>query len=275
MKKTKEYISKKKKNGEKITTLTCYDYPTALWEDAAGIDVALVGDSVGVNILGYKSEREVTMEDMIHHLKAARRGINNAYLLVDMPYKSYETTEQALENAERLISAGADGVKLEGVRAEVIRHLSKHRIDVCGHLGYTPQIHDRPGLQAKTADAAIEIIKDAIAIQEAGAWIIVLEMLPEEVSKVVTERLSIPAIGIGAGRYTDGQVLVVTDLLGETPIELKHVTKYEDFYHKAVNAIGNYSEDIRNGQFPSENNVRHLKQEESDALQRVLQRSGQ
>lgn len=270
MKKTKDYLKQKKANREKISVLTCYDYPTALWEDAAGVDAVLVGDSVGTNVLGYSNPREVTIEDMTHHTKAVHRGIENAYLVVDLPYHSYETLADALGNSRKLISCGADAVKLEGPNPVTIKHLRDNGIDVWGHLGYNPQIHDKARVQAKTAEAAVTLLHNALALEKAGACAIVLEMIPEEVAKVVSEKLGIPTIGIGAGRYTDGQVLVIHDLLGMNTFNLKHARRYEDIRSRVLDAFHGYIEDVSSARFPSEENARHLQEDELTELTRII-----
>ena len=259
-----------KSRGEKIAMLTCYDYPTAVWEDEAGVDIIFVGDSVGTNVLGYKSEKEVTLDDMAHHLRAVRRGVRHAYLLADLPYLTYETPEAALESASILVSHGADGVKLEGFRPDIVSHLVTNQIEVCAHLGLNPQIHEKKGLRAKTAKAAGNLISESMAMQEAGAWIIVFELIPEEVARQATRRLSIPTIGIGAGRHTDGQVLIVSDMLGINSFDLRHVRKYEQLHERATRAIGQYIVDLRTGEFPGDENARQLSAEESQALEEML-----
>ena len=176
MKKTAEYLKNKKASGQKISMLTCYDYPMARVQEAAGVDVIFVGDSVGTNMLGYASEREVTLGDMIHHLKAVRRGVSQAYLLVDLPYMTYETPEMALGTARRLLGLGADGVKFEGFREAVVRHLSGHGIEVWAHLGLNPQLHEKKALHAKTAGDAIELVENALRLEAAGAGFLVLEL---------------------------------------------------------------------------------------------------
>jgi 3-methyl-2-oxobutanoate hydroxymethyltransferase len=246
--------------------LTCYDFPTALWEEEAGVDVILVGDSVGTNVLGYESVRQVTLDDMVHHVKATRRGVGTAYLLADMPSGTYDETGDALSHARALLIAGADGVKLEGFRPEIVSHLTDHGVDVCAHLGLNPQVHEKHALQAKTADAALQLIDESVALEAAGAFMIVYELIPEEVAREATQRLAIPTIGIGAGRYTDGQVLVVHDALGTNAFELRHSRKYEDFRGRGRQAIRAYVEDVHSGRFPGATNVRHLSEAEAAAL---------
>ena len=254
--------------------LTCYDHPTAVLEDRAGIDVVFVGDSVGTNVLGYEDEREVTMDDMVHHLRAVRRGVSSAYLLADLPYMSCETPQDALDNARTFVSHGADGVKLEGPKPDIVGHLTAHGIEVCGHLGLNPQFHDKKGLHAKTASASVELIRDALALEEAGAGFIVFEKVPEEVGRIVTESLGIPTIGIGAGRYTDGQVLIVNDMLGVNSFHLEHASRYDELGARAADALGRYADDVQCGRFPAEENVRHLPPEELNEWQRRIKQEG-
>ncbi|GAA6617399.1 3-methyl-2-oxobutanoate hydroxymethyltransferase [Scytonema sp. NUACC26] len=262
MKKDSSYLLAKKRNHQKIVALTAYDYHTALLEDKAGVDVIFVGDSVGTNILGYDSEQEVTVDDIAHHLKAVRRGVSQAYILGDLPYNSYETPKQALDNAKKLLAHGADIVKLEGVREEVIKHLIKHDIKVCGHLGLLPQTHQQKRVQGKTFEQANAIIEGAIALEKLGISMLVLELIPEELGQIVTEKLSIPTIGIGSGRFTDGQVLIVNDILGITPRKLKLAKKYQDYQTLTAQTIQKYKEDVEQSLFPAEENVWHMAEEE-------------
>ena len=255
-------LIEKKRRGEKIVVLTCYDFPTATWEEEATVDVIFIGDSVGTNVLGYDSEHEVTMDDMIHHLKAVKRGVREAYLLVDLPYHSYEMPAQGLENALRLCSLGAQGVKVEGMVPEVIGALSNREIDVWGHLGLNPQLHEKKRYQARTAQGARSLMEDARSLEAVGACALVLELVPEEVGRAVSERLSIPTIGIGAGRYTDGQVLVVPDLLGMAAAAFGHSARYAEMRLNAIAAISRYAREVREGDFPSAEQVRHLDEEQ-------------
>ena len=255
-KKDLAFIHAKKQAGRKITMLTGYDYPTACIEEQAGIDIILVGDSVGTNVLGYASEREVTMEDMVHHLKAVRRGVKQAYLLVDLPYQSYETPQQAMANAITLLDHGADAVKLEGglEQVETIRRLTAQGISVCGHIGFTPQTLHQPGrkarVQGRSSSQAITLLESAIALEQAGAQLIVLELIPEPLGKAITECLHIPTIGIGAGRFCDGQVLIIHDLLGLTPFHLRFVKRYQQYRELTLQAIAEYQHDVEAGAFP-------------------------
>jgi 3-methyl-2-oxobutanoate hydroxymethyltransferase len=260
-KKTLAFLDAKKQAQQKITMLTCYDYPTACLEDQAGIDIILVGDSVGTNVLGYASEREVTMEDMIHHLRAVRRGVMHSYLLVDLPHQSYTTPELALANANTLVAHGADAVKLEGgvEQTETIRWLIGHGITVCGHIGFTPQTLHRPGRKAKVQGrsftAAVALLESAIALEQAGAKLLVLELMPEPLGKAITACLHIPTIGIGAGRFCDGQVLIIHDLLGLTPFRLKFVKRYQHYRELTLQAIEQYAHEVERDLFPTEETV--------------------
>ena len=267
---TSESLTRKKLAGEPIAVLTSYDYPTARCQDEAGVDIIFVGDSVGTNVLGYSSEKEVTLDDMAHHLKAVRRGVEHAYLLADLPYGAYDTPEQAVASASRLMELGADGVKLEGFAPDVVKRLVSEGIEVCAHLGLNPQLHEKKAMRAKTAAAASELVSQSIELQDAGAWIMVYEMIPEEVGRIATERLSIPTIGIGAGRYTDGQVLVAPDMLGINTFEMRHFRKYDDLHERTLRAFESYIADVRSGAFPAAKNVRHLDEAEMQALDDIL-----
>lgn len=258
-----------KQAGKRIVMLTCYDYPTATIEDEAGIDVVLVGDSVGTNVLGYASETEVTMADIMHHLKAVRRGIERAYLLADLPYRSYDTPDDALRNASALLEAGADGVKLEGgaERVEIVRALVERGIDVCGHIGFTPQTLGSKGrVQGKSYDRAWQLVESAEALERAGIMMLVLELVTEQVSKVITQRLRVPTIGIGSGRYCDGQVLVVNDVLGLSPFTMKIAKRYAGWREAAQQAVVQFREDVTSARFPTSANAFPV---EAEALERL------
>ena len=268
MKKNITYLHTKKQQKEPITVLTCYDYPTACLQDDADIDIVFVGDSVGTNILGYKSEMEVTMADMLHHLKAVRRGVTYAYLLVDMPYASDRNEKQAIKNANLFLDNGTDGVKLEGgtEKVPIVTALTEQGIDVCAHIGHNPQIHgSKASTHGKTVAKAKELIQTATALTDAGAKLIVLEKITEEISQIITEILDIPTIGIGAGRFCDGQVLVINDVLGLGPL-FKHVRRYQEYEHLTFEAISAYIYDVENGDFPTDENVVHIA---ADKLARV------
>jgi 3-methyl-2-oxobutanoate hydroxymethyltransferase len=276
-------IRAKKQAQQKITMLTGYDYPTACLEDQAGIDIILVGDSVGTNVLGYASEREVTMADMVHHLKAVRRGVAQAYLLVDLPYQSYDTPQLALENATTLLAHGADAVKLEGgiEQVETIRHLTAQGISVCGHIGFTPQTLHQPGrkarVQGRSFSQATALLESAIAVEQAGVELIVLELIPEPLGKAITECLRIPTIGIGAGRFCDGQVLIIHDLLGLTPFHLRFVKRYQQSRELTLQAMTQYKHDVEQGLFPSDEMAFQMDEDEhlkvKQWMQQVRQKS--
>ena len=237
-------------------------------QDEAGIDIVFVGDSVGTNILGYKSEMDVTMADMLHHLKAVRRGVTDAYLLVDMPYAADCNVKQAVTNASLFLDAGADGVKLEGgtEKVPIVTALTKQGIEVCAHIGHNPQIHGtKAATHGKTFAKAKELIQTATALADAGAKLIVLEKITEEISQIITDTLNIPTIGIGAGRFCDGQVLVINDILGiGTPF--KHAKRFQDYNQLTLEAIRSYKQEVENGDFPTDANIVHIA---SDKLARV------
>lgn len=266
-----EYLLTKKQNHQKITMLTCYDYPTAVLEEQADIDIVLVGDSVGTNVLGYESEAQVTMDDIVHHLKAVRRGVSQAYLLADLPYGSYNSPSEALDNANQLLSYGANGVKLEGVKEDIVTYLVSNGVEVCGHLGLLPQFHQKKAVQGKSFSQAKEIIEGAATLEKAGIKMLVLELIPEEVAKIATEKVSIPTIGIGAGRFTNGQVLIVNDILGITPRKLKLAKKYQEYKELTLQAIRKYKEEVEQELFPSVENIRHMSDLELQHLNKWTQ----
>jgi 3-methyl-2-oxobutanoate hydroxymethyltransferase len=267
------FLHAKKQARQKITMLTGYDYPTACLEDQAGVDIILVGDSVGTNVLGYASEREVTMEDMVHHLKAVRRGVMQSYLLADLPYQSYATPELASANARTLLTHGADAVKLEGglEQTDTIRRLTEQGISVCGHIGFTPQTLHQPGrkarVQGRSFAAAVALLESAMALEQAGATLLVLELMPEALGKAITECLRIPTIGIGAGRFCDGQVLIIHDLLGLTPFHLKFVKRYQHYRDLTLQAIGQYICDVEGGRFPADEHAFHMNEAERASVE--------
>ncbi len=273
MKKDITYLHTKKQQQQPITVLTCYDYPTACMQDEAGIDIVFVGDSVGTNILGYKSEMEVTMADMLHHLKAVRRGVTDAYLLVDMPYAADRNEKQAVANANLFLDSGADGVKLEGgtEKISIVTALTEQGIEVCAHIGHNPQIHGtKASTHGKTVAKAKELIQTASALADAGAKLIVLEKITEEVSQIITDTLDIPTIGIGAGRFCDGQVLVINDILGiGTPF--KHAKRYQDYNKLTFEAISQYINEVENGDFPTDANVAHIVPDKLERVQKWLE----
>ena len=271
---TTRTLREKKERGEPITMLTAYDYPTAQVMDQAGVDSILVGDSLAMVVLGYENTLPVTMEEMLHHCRAVSRGANTALLVGDMPFMSYQVSvEDAVRNAGRFLQQGnMDAVKLEGgrERIEAIRVITGAGIPVMGHLGLTPQSVNQLGgfrAQGKTAVAAKRLLEDALLLEEAGCFSIVLESVPAPLAELVSQRLHIPTIGIGAGVGCDGQVLVTHDLLGLfdrfTP---KFVKKYADFHTAMQNAFANYLEDVQTKAFPTVEHSIDMAEEEWQAL---------
>ncbi len=257
--------------------LTAYDTPMAEFVDQAGVDEVLVGDSLGMAVLGYSSTRFVTMDEMMHHVKAVRRGVKRALLVADMPYRSYRTPAIAYRNATRFVKeGGCEAVKLEGGREilPVIRFLRKKRIPVQGHLGLLPQsvLPGRPfRLQAKDLHSARRLIEDASFLEKEGAFSVVLESIPREVARIVTKRLRIPTIGIGAGPDCDGQVLVVNDLLGLfTKFKPRFVKSYALLAPKIERAVRNYRQDVLKGRFPSRRHAFQMNPETLRHLRRLL-----
>ena len=252
-------IQAMKLRGEKIAMLTAYDYPTAKLIDSVDIPIILVGDSLGMTVLGYESTVPVTMDDMLHHTRAVVRGSQNALIVADMPFMSYQTgASDAIRNAGRFLQeAGAQAVKLEGGApvVEIVRALVSFGIPVMGHLGLTPQSINQLGghkVQGKTPAAAARLMSDAAALQEAGAFAVVLECVPAALGKLVTERLSIPTIGIGAGPYCDGQVQVLSDLLGLDPdFSPRHAKQYAHLAQEIQDAVKCYQREVQAGDFPT------------------------
>lgn len=244
-----------KREGQPIAVLTAYDAPTAKAEAEAGVDIILVGDSVGTTMLGYASERQVTLADMCHHVGAVRRGAPETTIIADMPYRSYDTPEIALESARLLIKAGGDVVKFEGARPEIVQALGAASIEVCCHLGLEPQHHDDKRVKGRKAEAATRLLRDAIALDKAGMTFLVLELVPEEVAAHVTRSIAAPTIGIGAGRQTDGQVLVISDVLGFTPANYLHNRRYQEVGKLMFEAAKAYVLDVHSKNFPAEANV--------------------
>lgn len=259
MKNTVLTMQKQKDQGEKISMLTAYDYSTAKLMDQAGINSLLVGDSLGMVMLGYDDTLSVTMEDMIHHSRAVAKGAQNALVVTDLPFMSYHISiPEAVANAGRLIKEGhAAAVKLEGGEAfsETIQAITRASIPVMGHIGLTPQsIHAFGGfkVQGKTIEAAQKILQDALAVEKAGAFAIVLEAIPADLAALITKKLTIPTIGIGAGNQTDGQVLVYQDMLGMYgEMQPKFVKRYADLGAEMNSAIQHYKTEIQQEQFPA------------------------
>lgn len=274
MKNTAATFAAAKAKGEKLSMLTAYDYSTAKLEDESGINGILVGDSLGNVVLGYEDTVSVTMEDMIHHGAAVARGAKNALVVVDMPFMSYEVTvEEAVRNAGRLMKEGRAGaVKLEGgVRvAEQIRAIVKAGIPVMGHIGLTPQSINVFGgfkVQGKSEEAARALLADAKAVEEAGAFAVVIEAVPAALAQMITDAVSIPTIGIGAGAGCDGQILVYQDMLGMfSDFTPKFVKRYADVGEVMREAFANYAAEVASGAFPTEEHTYKIK---DDVLEKL------
>lgn len=252
-------FKKMKKKQDKIVMITAYDYPSGKYVQQADVDIILVGDSLGMVVLGYEDTLKVSMEDMLHHSKATRRGAENTFIVADMPFGSYHiSTELAKENAFRLITeANVNAVKLEGGKAsrlEVIEAIVDCEIPVVAHLGLTPQSINALGgytVQGKKQNHYKQILQQAKDIAEAGAFMLVLECIPEKLGKQISEAVNIPTIGIGAGRYTDGQVLVYHDILGMADLKPKFVKQFTDLASRIPQKIETYCKQVRNNKFPT------------------------
>ena len=277
---TTSSFRQKKERGEPISMLTAYDYPSALAEDQAGIDSILVGDTLGMVVLGYQNTLPVTMEDMLHHSRAVARGSQYALLIGDMPFMSYQvSTEEAVRNAGRFLQEGGmEAVKLEGgrERVEAIHAIVNAGIPVMGHLGLTPQSVNQLGgyhTQGKTAPAARRLLEDALLLEEAGCFSLVLESVPARLAELISKKLSIPTIGIGAGHGCDGQVLVTNDMLGLferfTP---KFVKKYADFHTDMQRAFAEYINDVQSRSFPAAEHSVEMDDTEWQAFQKDIEK---
>lgn len=271
-------IQKMKKEGIKIAALTSYDFSTAKYADEAGIDLILVGDSVGQVVLGYDSTTKVTLDDMKVFTRAVVNGAKNPLIVVDMPFMSYHTgVFEAVKNAGELIRLGAGAVKIEGgfdYIIDTIKQMTKSGIPVMGHLGFTPQYINVLGghfVQGKNLKNTIEILEAAKKIQNAGAFSLVLEMVPDVCAKYISENLEIPVIGIGAGKYTDGQILVVDDVLGKFDgFSPKFVRKYADIKTTIKNAVSSYVKDVKEQTFPEINESFQLKEDEYEEFESYI-----
>jgi len=271
MKTIKDIISQKSK--QRITMLTAYDYPMASFLDEAGIDIILVGDSLANVVLGLESTTEVGMKEMLHHTRAVVRAVKNAMVVGDMPFDSYQSNPKAaVDNARQFIEEGCQAIKLEWFQdcPKVASAIVKAGIAVMGHVGLTPQTARGIGgmkVQGKDAVSAKAIIKNALAMQDSGCFSVVLECIPQEVAQVITGKLKIPTIGIGAGPYCDGQVLVIHDLLGLfTRYQPKFSKKYADLGPQIVQAVKKYKQEVISGQFPDDAHSFHLPQDEIKKL---------
>ena len=270
-------IQRMKEAGEPIPMLTAYDYTTAQMVDAAGVPLILVGDSLGMVVLGYSSTVPVTLDDIVHHAKAVVRGTQRTLVVGDMPFLTYTSVEQALRTAGRLLQeAGCQAVKLEGgaTVAPIVAQLVASGIPVMGHLGYTPQSENVLGkrIQGRSAEAARRLIEDARALEAAGAFAVVLELVPQQLARAITDVLRIPTIGIGAGAGCDGQVQVIHDLLGlYTDFVPKHARRYRSLADEIQAAAGEFASDVRAGAFPT---PAHASSMDEAALQEALKGIG-
>ena len=273
-------LREKKAHHEPITCLTAYDYASARLVDDGAIDIVLVGDSLAMTMLGYENTLTVTVDEMLHHAKAVRRGVKNAFLVVDMPYGSYHLgADEAVRNAARFIKeAGAEAVKVEGgeKRAELIRRIIDAEIPVTGHIGLTPQSVNVMGgykVQGKNLAAIEQLMRDAVALDRAGVACIYLEGIPREVAAMITAEVQTPTIGIGAGPECDGQVLVFHDILNLTFVApAKFVRRYSDAAALISEAVQSFRADVRSRQYPSDQESYHLPKETQAALETVLER---
>jgi 3-methyl-2-oxobutanoate hydroxymethyltransferase len=257
--------------------VTAYDFPTAQVAQQCGVDILLVGDSVGTNVLGLSDVSQVTMRDMEHHVKAVGRAAQESFVLADLPYHSYETPRQALKNAALLMTGKADGIKIEGEAeiVDIVRFLSESNIPVCAHIGYTPQLSaGKPQVQGKDAQRARQLISGALALQQAGAFLIVLELITEQIAAVITHTLSIPTIGIGSGPQCDGQVLVMHDLIGMTGKSFKHVKAFGSAREQLCQSISDYAREVRQGTFPTSANASTMPPEELAHIKKWLDEKG-
>ncbi|MFW6131801.1 MAG: 3-methyl-2-oxobutanoate hydroxymethyltransferase [Candidatus Aminicenantaceae bacterium] len=272
-------LYEKKDNNEKIIALTAYDYPVGKIIDETGIDIILVGDSLGMVVLGYENTIAVTMDEMIHHTKPVARSAQRAFVIGDMPYFSFHLSiEQSVFNASRFIKeGGAKAVKIEGAspkRLELIRALVEAEIPVMGHVGLTPQSINHLGqfkVRGKEVEEAKKIITDALNLEEAGVFSVVLECIPKELAKIITKKLKVPTIGIGAGPFCDGQILVFHDLVGFSNGYLpKFVKKYADFHKEIHESVTNYINDVRSGSFPSKIHSYHLNPDKLKKIEKEI-----
>src|SRR5690625_2062364 len=268
---TTKDLQQMKDNNEKITMITAYDYPSAKQAEEAGIDTILVGDSLGMVVLGYSSTTHVTLRDMIHHAKAVRRGANKTFVVVDMPFMSYHASlEQSINNATKIFQeTDAQALKIEGASEELLtltKRLTDGGIPIVGHIGLTPQTVNVLGgfrVQGRDKEAGEKLLEDAKRLEDAGAAAIVLEAIPKELGQLVTEELTIPTIGIGAGAQCDGQVLVYHDLLQYGVDRLpKFVKSYANFNLYGTQAIQNYVDEVNKGHFPSQEHTYQIKNKE-------------
>jgi 3-methyl-2-oxobutanoate hydroxymethyltransferase len=249
---------RRKKGKEKIIMLTAYDYQTAKILDETSIDLILVGDSLGMVVQGHSNTKSVTMMDMIYHVKAVARGAQNTPIIGDMPINSCNTIKDGLKNAKKFIEAGAHGVKIEGNRPQVVRALIEAGIPVMGHVGMLPQMAETYRVKGKKPEEAEEIFRDALDLNKLGVFSMVLECIPKSLAKKITENVKTPTIGIGAGKYCDGQVLVINDMLGlDKNFKPKYVKRYATLNKVIKNAVARFMEEVSAGKYPDEEHTYH------------------
>jgi 3-methyl-2-oxobutanoate hydroxymethyltransferase len=249
---------KRKKGTEKITMLTAYDFQMAKILDETGIDLILVGDSSGMVVQGNKDTKSVTMADMIFHVKAVARGVSNTPIIADMPIDSCNNVENCLRNAKRFLEVGADGVKIEGNRTDAITALTKEGIAVMGHVGMLPQMAEAYHVKGKKPEEAQQILRDAQELDGLGVFSIVLECIPENLAKKITESVKVPTIGIGAGKNCDGQVLVINDMLGfDESFKPKYVKTYANLNSTIKDAVAKFIHEVETGVYPDEEHTYH------------------
>lgn len=267
-------LKQMKAKGERIVMVTSYDHPSAAIADEVGVDSILVGDSYGMVVLGYDTTIPVTIEELIPVCRAVRRGAQRPLLIGDLPFMTFQvSSEEAVRNAGRFIKEGGmEAVKVEGGKEEsqIVNSISRAGIPVLGHIGVTPQtatLHGGYKIQGRDADSAAKLVEDALALEKAGAFGIVLEMVTEEAARMITERISIPTIGIGSGRFCSGQVLVLHDIIGLYPkFKPKFAKAYADVAAVIGDSLGRYAREVRNGQFPEERNVFKMEDDEKPRL---------
>lgn len=249
---------RQKKGKEKIIMLTAYDYQTAKILDEMRIDTILVGDSLGMVFQGHSDTKSVTMEDMVYHTRAVARGAKNTPIIGDMPINSYNTVETALENAQRFLNAGAAGVKIEGSQPQIVKALITAQIPVMGHVGMLPQTAESYKVKGKTPDEADKIVQDASELDSCSVFSIVLECIPESLARKITELVKAPTIGIGAGRFCDGQVLVINDMLGMSDgFSPKFVKPYANLNALVRDAVSRFREEVFTGRYPDKEHTYH------------------
>lgn len=246
------------KGKRKLVMLTCYDFQTARLLDELDLDLILVGDSLGMVVLGYENTKSVSLEEVLHHTRAVARGAKKTFIVGDMPVNTYNTPAQALANARKFLAAGAGAVKVEGLKPEIIKALVEKGIPVMGHLGLLPQTAERYAVQGKTLGEAERIYQEALATDNLGVFALVLECVPEQLAKRITQSVKAPTIGIGAGKYCDGQVLVINDLLGlDESFSPKFIKRYADLGSEIKKAVLQYKKEVLEGSFPASEHSFH------------------